>query len=394
MRVAQCIEAPLQDPGGVEVLVKALIEHLFVEGVETLLVVPQDPGLELMGQLHGIRSVFIWSRSGNRKEESLRLATWLKGHQVDLVHFHLGGTYGWQSRFWSECPITQLARHDITCVSTNHGAFSLFDCVATYRPLWSKIIALPLFWPAKIRQLAHVHWEATVSMNDYHAVRRWFFPMRRKFTQLYHSKLQGDEFSIAESSAHPQVPKSPYILCLGTVGARKGQQYLVDAFLRITKLHPEWRLVIAGRQAHLPTMELIRGLLDQSANADRVILLEDVDDPLARSLLQNAGVFAIPSTGEGLGLSLQEAMYAGCACVGSRVGGIPDLIDHDKTGLLVNPKNPDDLAETLHRLLGDDQLRLDLARCAKQVMIDRQMTASTMTSTYLTLYYKALSCSS
>jgi glycosyltransferase involved in cell wall biosynthesis len=275
-------------------------------------------------------------------------------------------------------------------VATNHGAFTIFDCVAPYRPLWFKLLTLPTFWLSKLRQLHHVRWEATVSRHDLMAVKRWFFPAKEKFIQLYHSKLRGDEFSGLTPSTDPRIPKSPFILCLGTIGARKGQQYLVEAFLRIAPKHPEWKLVLAGRQAHEATMRIITDLLASSGIGNRVLLMSDVDDGTARTLFHQAELFAIPSTGEGLGLSLQEAMYAGRACIGSRIGGIPDLIEEGETGLLVSPANVGALAEGLESLLGDAALRERFGNAGRRAMEERGMAAKNMAENYLRLYREAL----
>jgi glycosyltransferase involved in cell wall biosynthesis len=394
MRIAQCLEAPLDDHGGVEVLVRALIQHLWEERVETLLIVPQEPSLEILASFPGIKGVFIWDHKRHHREECRRLTNWLLSQNADLAHFHLGGTYGWRARSWSGCPISTIDQAGIPCVTTNHGAFSIFDCVASYRPNWFKLAALPPFWLSKLKQLHHVRWEATVSRHDLTAVKQWFFPKREKFLQLYHSKLRGDEFSSPTSISDIQTPNNPFILCLGTIGARKGQQYLVEAFLKIALEHPEWRLVLAGRQAHAPTLQLIKDQIASSDAGIRVIMMPDVDDTTARTLLQQAAIFAIPSTGEGLGLSLQEAMYAGCACIGSRVGGIPDLIENEITGLLVPPAQPSDLAAGLSRLMTEELLRKKLSQAAKASMLERKMTALNMTQTYFELYKKVLGSNS
>jgi glycosyltransferase involved in cell wall biosynthesis len=235
-----------------------------------------------------------------------------------------------------------------------------------------------------------VQWEATVSQHDLHAVKQWFFPMRRKFLQLYHSRLHGDEFFSPTSVSNIQTPSNPYILCLGTIGERKGQQYLVEAFLKTAERKPRWTLTLAGRQAHAPSMEKIRALMRSSPYGNRILLLDQVDDNLAHALLEQTEIFAIPSTGEGLGLTLQEAMYAGCACIGSNVGGIPDLIKDGKTGLLITPADPAALAQGLATLMDDEPLRKRLGAAARKSMKERKMTARSMADSYLRLYRKAL----
>jgi glycosyltransferase involved in cell wall biosynthesis len=390
MRIAQCIEVPLFDHGGVEVLVRELIRELHADKVETFLVTTAPLTKEQSASLPGIKKVFVWDNQAPPSSEGNRLSGWLKLNQVNLVHFHLGGTYSWWSRSWKNCPIPRLSRAGITCVSTNHGAFSIFDCVASYRPWWFKLLALLPCWPSKLHQLSQVAWESTVSQHDFLAVRRWFFPMRRRFIQLYHSKLKGDEYSSPPHPGGPEVPPGPYILCLGTVGIRKGQDYLVDAFLKVADEVRDWNLVIAGRHGQRVTVEKIERLLGGSPHSSRVMILPHVPDGLADQLLRHSSIFAMPSLREGLGLSLQEAMYAGCACIGSKVGGIPDLIKHQKTGLLVRPADPEELAQALLKLIFDGTLRSQLAKEARKSMLERKMTSRNMANTYLKLYRKNL----
>jgi glycosyltransferase involved in cell wall biosynthesis len=78
-------------------------------------------------------------------------------------------------------------------------------------------------------------------------------------------------------------------------------------------------------------------------------------------------IAALPTRGqaEGLGLTLVEALLAGTAVVGSRAGGIPEVVSHERTGLLAGSETPAELANQLERLLRDDRLRDRLTRAGK-----------------------------
>jgi glycosyltransferase involved in cell wall biosynthesis len=120
----------------------------------------------------------------------------------------------------------------------------------------------------------------------------------------------------------------------------------------------------------------------------RVDILTDVSDADARSLLAEAAVFGMPSLAEGLGLSLQEALYGRACCVGSRIGGIPDLILHEKTGLLVPPADPDTLASSLDRVMGDPELRARLGQAGREHVIANDMTRDGMIRRHTELYQR------
>jgi glycosyltransferase involved in cell wall biosynthesis len=89
------------------------------------------------------------------------------------------------------------------------------------------------------------------------------------------------------------------------------------------------------------------------------------------ALLQATDVLAITSLSEGSPLNLFEAMGAGCAVAATAVGGIPELLDNERTGLLVRPADPEAIASGLLRLVRDRDLRGRLAESAHAEAIDR-----------------------
>ncbi len=83
-------------------------------------------------------------------------------------------------------------------------------------------------------------------------------------------------------------------------------------------------------------------------------------------LMGRSSVFVLPSRVEGVPLALLEAMSHGMACVASSVGGVPDVIADGENGLLVEPEDSSGLADAMHRLLVDEQLRITLGRAARR----------------------------
>jgi glycosyltransferase involved in cell wall biosynthesis len=134
----------------------------------------------------------------------------------------------------------------------------------------------------------------------------------------------------------------------------KGLETLVDAFARV---EPRAHLLIVGSGAGqvLSVEEALRARVAQAGLAPRVTFAGRVD--AVEDWLGASDLFAFPSEFEALGLSLVEAAACGLACVGSRTGGIVDVIDDGRSGLLVRPGDVDALAAALGALVSDPDRR-------------------------------------
>jgi glycosyltransferase involved in cell wall biosynthesis len=112
--------------------------------------------------------------------------------------------------------------------------------------------------------------------------------------------------------------------------------------------------------------------------------------PQPDQLMRTAAIFVQPSLIEAFGLALQEAMFRECACIGTRTGGIPELITHEQTGLLCAVNNPSELAQALERLLLTPMMRDQLGQAARLDIVRRGMTGRAMAQQYEALYRRLL----
>jgi glycosyltransferase involved in cell wall biosynthesis len=108
-------------------------------------------------------------------------------------------------------------------------------------------------------------------------------------------------------------------------------------------------------------------------------------------LYRRAAVVACPSHREGFGVACAEAMAYGKPVVASAVGGLLDLVIHDRTGLLVPPRDPRALRAALDRLLGDADLRRRLGTAARE-HVARLCSWERVTSSTLSAYRTGLGC--
>jgi glycosyltransferase involved in cell wall biosynthesis len=384
--IAQCTEYSIESFGGTEALVAALI-HGLSPRCQIVLVSNDESETIQRSEFSSLLAAHIpWRPDKASPAAAQNLARELRRYNVDLAHFHFGGNYGWGNRALNRCPLLDVHRAGIPCVSTNHGAFALLDgYCASWRPLWLKLALLPAAWLSKMHVLSHVETEVAVSQHDLHNLQTWYWPLRGKFRQIYHSKIHRDELPLASRA------RQKTVLCVGSIGFRKGQTVLVEAFARIAARHPEWNLVIAGRAGEPSLLAQIEEIRSRSHLQERIRLVDDLFNEAIVELMRTSEIFAMPSLHEGLGLALQEALFRGCACVGSRVGGIPELIDDGINGLLVAPGNPDALAGALHRLIEDEPLRRSFRTSSPLSILEKGMTADRMVQSYEELYAEILS---
>jgi starch synthase len=149
-------------------------------------------------------------------------------------------------------------------------------------------------------------------------------------------------------------PKTrPYVIFVGRITRQKGVPVLLRA---ASGLIPEAQLVLCAGAPDTPELlaevtELVDGL--QAERSGVIWIPEMLGKAEVIQLLTHATVFACPSVYEPLGIVNLEAMACGTAVVGSRTGGIPEVVAEGETGLLVPPGDPVALARALNVLLAD-----------------------------------------
>jgi len=156
---------------------------------------------------------------------------------------------------------------------------------------------------------------------------------------------------------------APLVGNVAALAPHKGQRHLVAAAARVLRDIPDARFLIVGDGELREALERqVRDL-----GLERRVLLTGFR-PDAIGLIKSLDVFALSSVTEGLGSVLLEAMASGRAIVGTRAGGIPEVIRDGKTGLLVAPSDETGLAKAIARLLRDPTLRDRLGASARTVV--------------------------
>ena len=177
-----------------------------------------------------------------------------------------------------------------------------------------------------------------------------------------------------------------YILCVAELQEYKAIDVLIRAAQPLLIGDPSLTLVLAGDG---PLRAELEELASSLKIRNQTMFLGTQDAPEILRLLHGCEVMVLPSRMEPFGIALIEAMACRTAVIACRVGGVPEIIEHEKSGLLVEPDNPGALSSALHRLLSNETLRRALADAAYHSVMAR-FRAAHNASAYLETFSSIL----
>jgi glycosyltransferase involved in cell wall biosynthesis len=159
--------------------------------------------------------------------------------------------------------------------------------------------------------------------------------------------------------------KHPVLGVVSRVYPGKGHEYLIEAMVKIHDFFPSAKLKIVGTGPLLDEMKD----LAKSLNIDKYIEFTGFVENLYEELFL-MDIFILPSLSEGFPICIMEAMALGIPVAATPIGGVPELINHDETGLLFPTKDPTSLAEAVITMLSDFDYAKQLGERGRQKVID------------------------
>jgi glycosyltransferase involved in cell wall biosynthesis len=289
---------------------------------------------------HGVRAVCLGARRTVDPRWVLRLRSLLRRRRYAIVHTH------------SPVPAAaarMLARSPTRLVHTEHNVWD------RYR------------WPTRAANaFTYTRNDVAIAVSDAVADSiappRWLPGKPPPVETLLHGvDLAGVPRGVgARHAAREALGIEADAHVVGTVAnftPKKDHTGLLAAISQVREQVPGVVLLLVGSG---PLEQDLRREVAERRLQDTVRFLGSRDD--VPTLLPALDVFVLGSRFEGLPISLLEAMAAEVACVATRVGGIPEAITDGVQGRLVPPGEPTRLAAALTEMLGDDELRADLAR--------------------------------
>lgn len=316
-------------------LVKGLIEHGFE--VEAACPVNSSIYNELADLGIKTHSIDIVGRI-SPKEDLIcinQLKRIISGGKYDLLHFHgaKAGMVGRIAAVLADCRSTVLTVHN----------FIVYQEVP-----WIKKLIFRYGERALSRATSRIITVSSALKDD--LVRNYKIP-EAKIIPIYNGidierylKIQNKKEIKIRYGLNPDMP---VIGTIARMAPQKGLEYLVKAAPLICK-ERDVRILIAGDGPEMSYLQDLSSSLDIN---DQVVFTGYIDN--IPEFLSCLDIFVVPSIAEGLSITTIEAMTAGLPVIASNTGGLPELVRHGETGLLVEPRNPQGIADAVEKLLND-----------------------------------------
>ena len=222
---------------------------------------------------------------------------------------------------------------------------------------------LDLFYVKRMMPVYHRKADMVISVSDRakHDMCLYAGAEARKFKTVYLAPDDRffetpDEDTLKKVREKYELPER-FILNVGSVSTAKNIKNLLGAYGRVRDKIPQ-KLVIAGRLRYGSSDEF--GPLDEYDLRDDVVFPGWVPQEDMPALYRLADVFLFPSWYESCSVALLEAMASGCAIVTSNTGGTPELTGD--AAVLVDPNDPQDIADAVESVVSDEQFRQQLKR--------------------------------
>jgi glycosyltransferase involved in cell wall biosynthesis len=279
--------------------------------------------------------------------------------RFDLIHLHSADILIWGTTLF--LLIARLARAKVLLHVHGTDWNTFYNTVSSWRrwvtrralSLPTMIVVLYPLWEENIRKLG--------IRTDVRCVRNFIIPP----PLLEQDAVERTRKSLGLDKTHFVV------LTVGSVGKRKGVFELLKAVPQVVSQDDSIRFILAGGQELPGEMAQVRDII-REGNMDKCVkLLGEVKREEVPRLLGLADVFLLPSLSEGMPLAILEAIGYKVPVISTTVGGIPEAVTNEVSGLLIHPGAPDEIAWAVLKLRRDPELRERLAQRAIEIFDER-----------------------
>jgi glycosyltransferase involved in cell wall biosynthesis len=283
----------------------------------------------------------------------------LESLNIDLLH-----THGYKADIYGFLASRRLG---LPVISTCH--------------LWTRQTAAVRFYDF-LDSLFLRRFDAVVAVSDPIAKSLRLSGIRESKIRVIDNGIDLPSFTQARATLAQKINKGRNLV-VGTVGrlvAQKGLEYFLCAAREVLQESPDVTFVVLGAG---PDREKLERMATELAIERNVLFAGHCTDmPGAYASMD---VFVLASLDEGMPMAVLEALASKKPVVATRVGAVPRLIIHEKTGLLIEPRDVQALKLAILRLLNDASLRSQLGN-AGEALVNRNHSHNVMAKNYLQLY--------
>lgn len=343
MKILQVISG--REINGALTYCKYLSEMLVARGHEVTILCRENAWLERTG-VKGVR--FINCEMNRKPSDVGRVANWARHAGIDVVHTHMSRAhaFGVLLKMTAGIPVVATAHNRTFQIHWRMNDFVIANSQAT------------MDYQLRVNRVPESNIEKILCFTDLQRFKevtpRHVFRVKRQL------RLKPDDFLCG---------------CVGEVIKRKGQIYLFQALKRIVTEVPNFKLVLLGRfRREEPYSQKLRSILLKDGIIGHVKWLglrENVQD-----FMTAFDMLAVPSIEEPLGLVAVESLAAGTPVVATRTGGLPEIVKHDECGLLVPPRNPEALADSIIKIAKDSSLRERMGADGQRFVLEKFETGA------------------
>lgn len=275
--------------------------------------------------------------------ELRRFAAWIRSEQFDIIHTHMSraNTFGILLKWLVDVPVVATAHANHFQPHWAYNDFVIANSEATLR-FQLRVNRVPR------QRIAMIHCFTDLARFEH-------VPPRSVRIVKRQMRLHENEFVIG---------------VVGDVLPRKGQLYMARALPRILAEVPSARVVFLGRFHRQESYaRQVRGVIRNEGLYRRIKWLGLRDN--VQDFMAAFDLCVVPSLDEPLGLVAIEALAAGTAVVASNVGGLPEIVEAGRTGLLVPPRNEAALADAVIAMARDRNFRIESGQRGREEIFAR-----------------------
>jgi len=318
---------------------KFLSEHLIASGHSITILCRKDGWIEHQ-DIPGVR--IFHSEMDRTPAEIQRVSDWLIGQQFDVIHTHMSRahSFGVLLKMKTGVPVIATAHNRSFQLHWTFNDYVIANSNATCR------------YQKRVNRVSRHRIETVHCFTDLERFNNVTERCRRRV--LRNLKASEDDFLVG---------------LVGEVVKRKGHIYLFKALEEIAEAVPNFKLVLLGRfnrqEAYVKRMRRILFKKKMLGKVKWLGLRSNVQDYMAAFDLT-----VVPSTEEPLGLVALESLAAGTPVVASDTGGLPEIVQHRLSGLVVPPKRPSAIAKAVIELANDPLLRKRMGQTGKAFVFE------------------------